>query len=841
MFKQGQTIAVCGFGGIGKTELTRKFIQLKGESDFNSNVIWINAEDSGQMEQTFKDIADYLCLAVHGADPKEIVSFDVVRQTVWDCLNKDKCLIVFDNVERNIRRFLPTYPYKKNINVLITSRYQDLDCPLEKLLLSSWTEEDAKKFIESEVTFMMPLKQEIENIVFLLGSYPLALQQAVALIKKKNLLQPFSLSDFKSLYSEKQRWVLESKLPREHAYPKSIFTTTLITLENIRQDDSGVIAEKVLALITFLNPNDIPCMFLVSVLELDEDVSSDVLEMLTNYSLVHCYRKDGKAVLSIHRLLQEVISINVKDEIKSELLYRCLSLFKDKVDFPLQAIEIWKQALKNRHVLCEFGSSVFRTIKAAQALRYYPATLELLKAIALQWMPIKSHCITMDGLEIEMEIAMTLSHLGKYYEALQKFTSVHDMLLKKFGEQHPSTLTTKRNIASTLSQLYRYSEALEIFKSVHDIEVKELGEQHPRVLTAQHNIAFNLSKLGQCSEALEIFKSVHDMIVKELGEQHPRALTAKHNIANTLSELGQYSEALEIFKSVHDMQVKELGDQHPSTLTTKHNIADTLSKLGQCNKALEIFKSVHDMHVKELGEQHPSTLATKDNIANTLRKLGQCSEALEIFKSVHDMRVKELGEQHPSTLTTKHNMADNLSQLGQYSEALEIFKSVHDIQVKEFGEQHPSALATKHNIANTLSMSGQYSEALEILKSVHDMEVKELGEQHPRVLTAKHNIAYNLSILGQYSEALEIFKSVHDMKVKELGKKHPSTLATKHNIADNLSQLGQYSEALEIFKSVHDIQVKEFGKQHPSTLTTKHNIADTLRKLGQYNEVLEIF
>ena len=370
LLEKKKTVAICGFGGMGKTELARKFIQMESELKYNNSVIWISSESIAQIEDTFHSIASYLGLPTKGIDSEEKVSFEVILSSVYRRLSKDKCLIVFDNVEKNIRHFLPHLPPNDNkVHVLITSRYQDFDCHVEILHLTVWSKSDATTFIQSELGTLMPIKNEIESISSLLGHFPLALQQAIALIKRKNLLQPFSLSDFKTLYNEKQKYVLESKLPREHDYAESIFTTTLVTYENIKQDKLGRVAEQILTLITFLSPDDIPGMFLASMLSVSDDDLAEVLEMLKNYSVITCYIKDSRPLLTIHRLIKDFLSLEIKEDTKAEILRCCLSIMRNRADFPLQSIEIWNQAMQHNNLLSEFGPSILVTVTALHNLR----------------------------------------------------------------------------------------------------------------------------------------------------------------------------------------------------------------------------------------------------------------------------------------------------------------------------------------------------------------------------------------------------------------------------------------------------------------------------------------
>ena len=51
-----QLVSICGLGGIGKTELARKYIE-KHSKDYDNNIIWINAATYETMVQSFLRLA----------------------------------------------------------------------------------------------------------------------------------------------------------------------------------------------------------------------------------------------------------------------------------------------------------------------------------------------------------------------------------------------------------------------------------------------------------------------------------------------------------------------------------------------------------------------------------------------------------------------------------------------------------------------------------------------------------------------------------------------------------------------------------------------------------------
>ena len=85
-------------------------------------------------------------------------------------------------------------------------------------------------------------------------------------------------------YNDRQKHVLQLKLPREQAYKGTLVTSLRMAFEIIEKNEFGILAKHGLDFVSLLNPNDIPSEFINSVLDISIDDSLGVLDVLTNYS-----------------------------------------------------------------------------------------------------------------------------------------------------------------------------------------------------------------------------------------------------------------------------------------------------------------------------------------------------------------------------------------------------------------------------------------------------------------------------------------------------------------------------------------------------------------------------
>jgi hypothetical protein len=193
-----QMATVSGAGGIGKSELARKYAYIR-RKDFDNNVAWINAETQESLSKSFHMLAKDLRIPTTEERRGEERDKDIkpiVKDTYKHFTNVES-LFIFDNAEKykDISEFVPSslslFPDDKEPYVLITSRNQDWEVgeegKIEVIKLSEFTPEEALNFIKKELSIENDLQNgHIEKLARELQYFPLALRQAVTYIKETN-------------------------------------------------------------------------------------------------------------------------------------------------------------------------------------------------------------------------------------------------------------------------------------------------------------------------------------------------------------------------------------------------------------------------------------------------------------------------------------------------------------------------------------------------------------------------------------------------------------------------------------------------------------------------------
>lgn len=365
-----QVATVTGLGGIGKTELARRYAQEYIE-DYGGNVIWINSETQQSLRGSFKELAKELNMTTREEIDGNMQERDVksIAKDVYKYFSDVKSLFIFDNAEeyKDIKEFLP-YSLHHNDNkpyILITSRNREWkvgeEGKIEVIPLGEFDPEEAEQFVKGFLKIEDDSQNEsIKALTKELQYFPLALRQAVVYIEQENEKSSrrggkgFEISDYLKKYQEQVGELLgKGCYENSDRYTKTVLTTWVTTLKKIvGNQDYGEQAIGILNIMACFAPDKLILKELFSMSETDE--RWDAVELLDRYSMIDL--KNG--VSDIHRLVQQVARLRLKDENKDEgVLKEALKLINsDNISEKSirHIISVWNYASKYSKLINDF-------------------------------------------------------------------------------------------------------------------------------------------------------------------------------------------------------------------------------------------------------------------------------------------------------------------------------------------------------------------------------------------------------------------------------------------------------------------------------------------------------
>ena len=315
--------ALCGLGGLGKTEIALEFaLQHRGDYDA---IFWVRADAVAKLNECYNDISIKLGLQ----DPLEKQNHVVGRETLKGWLSNPKkgatitgdafnssstgsaeadWLIIFDNADDPY--LLTDYWPQGSGSVLITSRdplTKSLFCTQSSGLdLNPLSDEDGAYLLRSLTEMNNEEPDDVaRQISHALGGLPLAIVQMASVIRRQQL----DLAEFLELYQD------FTEHPDFHGkrfdsgirkYPHSI--STVWAFERLNSE-----ARALLELMSFLDPDCIqedimaeaPTEMSVEHFPHNKKLYREARTELLQSSLVR--RNAQSKELSMHRLVQDAV------------------------------------------------------------------------------------------------------------------------------------------------------------------------------------------------------------------------------------------------------------------------------------------------------------------------------------------------------------------------------------------------------------------------------------------------------------------------------------------------------------------------------------------------------
>lgn len=362
-----QMTSISGLGGVGKSELARRYAQ-KYSSNYDGNVIWINAENRGTLESSFLNLAQDNRLGISIEDisgkPKTIES--IVKE-IYEFFAKRRSLFIFNNAENdnNLKKFLQLCKLRPDASkpyILITSRNREWEKGIEVINLSELKLKDAIEFVKKGLNIGDESQgREIKALVEKLQCFPLAIQQAIAYIEDQRVTGEFSINNYLEKYEKKTKDLLNSDVfgGIDNDYAKTTFTTWQITIDRIKNNkEDGELASKILDVIAYLAPENINREMFLSLAEGDEERLKSAVRLLIKYSMVNGEQK--QSVLSIHRLVQEVTRLELKEQNREkDILGKALELISAESTYHVASV--WKYVSKYGRLIENFDQELDHT------------------------------------------------------------------------------------------------------------------------------------------------------------------------------------------------------------------------------------------------------------------------------------------------------------------------------------------------------------------------------------------------------------------------------------------------------------------------------------------------
>lgn len=653
-------VVLTGLSGIGKTQIAKRYLHLN-KSNYDL-ICWIDAYN---IEDINNEYYRMYCFFNLGAD-KGSKDIDVIKEKVKEyILTFNKSLIIFDNADEIDFGVLREHFPSEESDIIITTqnstydgsyfeevKVKDLD-PLDgqALLINNTNKRNTTK---SD-------KEDIEELVGLLSSYPLALEHARAYINKLKI----SIRDYINLYNENRIEIMDNELTEYHS---TILTTYRIILKKVSSLNNGCIS--FLNRCSFLYSHNIPIneLFVDTKLYSKIDIYK-IINSLMSYSLIEI---ENSNMLYIHGIIQEYIRNDLRNEDKyNSTVMEILQLIYEKLSVEIQDKEtknicelIIPHAINISNIVCNndiksilnlkilniIANVFYKFGKYRDALIYYKKISPISEDLDLE--------IYIYNLNLEAMCHHYLKNEGALEKAKESIRILHDKdeELKKYVQQEKIerlACALYGNIGIILKDSFRYSnsnneleEGLYYFKeALKYAEILNDSDLKSRQYCNIGNIYKHKDELGEAlrnfEKALECAKenaSSKEMEARALG-----SIGDIHKKNKKFLEAYKFTfDALEIARDIGDKRSQVICLDCIGVCLIKldnSEIAEDNCKLAliNLNESLQISQEIHFKEGKMFALSHMGNCYFKMKDNRTARK--NYKESLAISKEIGYKRI----------------------------------------------------------------------------------------------------------------------------------------------------------------------------------------------------------
>ncbi len=296
------------------------------------------------------------------------------------------------------------------------------------------------------------------------------------------------------------------------------------------------------------------------------------------------------------------------------------------------------------------------------------------------------------------ELSLLYQDMGQLDRALEYQLKAMAIDEKNFSADHPDLAISYNNVAAIYQAIGKLDRALEYQLKALEIDEKILPADHPDLAISYNNISQIYQDMGQLDRALEYQLKAMAIDEKNFSKDHPDLAISYNNVSGIYWSMGQLDRALEY--SLKDLAIcdKILSADHPHLATSYNNVSLIYQDMGQLDRALEY--SLKDLAISEkiLSQDHPSLATSYNNICTIYYNMDKLEQALEYQIKALEINETILSADHPDLAQSYNNISFIYSDLGRSKEALDYAQRAVSILEKIFPSGHPHLDMARQNL-----------------------------------------------------------------------------------------------------------------------------------------------
>jgi tetratricopeptide (TPR) repeat protein len=598
----GQTHAISGLGGIGKTQIAIEYA-YRHRHDYQA-VLWLRAETRDELISGCVALADLLQLP----ERQEKEQIKVLQAVKHWLTTHHHWLFILDNADdlSLVHEILPPTCLG---HILLTTRASSTGSLANRIEVETLDLEEGTRFLlhrarllDSDASAPTDAQQiaQAQELVQEMDGLPLALDQAGAYIEEIKC----SISHYLSLYRTHRARLLQERGDLVTDHPEPVATTWSLSFRKIAKQSKA--AADLLQACAFLQPDAIPEEILreagrhlgrhIQKLVTNLPAFDQALRLLLSYSLIR--RNANEEQLSIHRLVQAVLIDGMNKQTQHEWAARIVSAVYAVLPSDGGDHRQWK--------------------------RYERCLVQARGCVALidQW---QVH--TTVAFWLLYQTGRYLYERARYTEAEPLYQRAIEIGEQTWGSECSDVAYPLNSLAILYQQQGKYGQAEPLYQQALRIWEQTLGPKHSMVAAPLNNLANLYKEQGKYDEAEPLYLRALHIWEQALGPKHSMVAAPLDNLADLYYLQEEYKETEKLYQRALQIRQLTLGSEHPDVAYSLHGLANLYYMQGKYEQAEPLYEQALQIRERALGCNHPRTRGTVKNYVKLLRATKRDGEA----------------------------------------------------------------------------------------------------------------------------------------------------------------------------------------------------------------------
>jgi tetratricopeptide (TPR) repeat protein len=240
--------------------------------------------------------------------------------------------------------------------------------------------------------------------------------------------------------------------------------------------------------------------------------------------------------------------------------------------------------------------------------------------------------------EVE-DVATLANNLSAIYQDLGDLGRALDFQLKALtirkkilNPNHSDLAQSYNNISLIYQNLGDIERSLEFQLKALTIREKFLNPKHSDLAQSYNNISTIYKQQGDLERALDFQMMALDIREKVLDKNHPDLAQSYNNVSLIYKDKGDLTTALNYLMKTLKIEEQRLGHNHPSLASTYYNLSRVYNDLKNYQKAFCFAQKAAFIDKHNFPKGHPNLDLSLRNLEEITTKLGD--DRLKFFKKI---------------------------------------------------------------------------------------------------------------------------------------------------------------------------------------------------------------